>query len=105
MPITEPILLRPATAADAPAIERLAALDSSPVPDGDLLVAEVGGELRAAMRISDRAVISDPFRETAGLIALLAGRADHLAGPQGIRARLAHWEQLWHRAAVLRPSV
>ena len=43
--------------------------------------------------------------ETAGLIALLAGRADHLAGPQGIRARFAHWEQLWHRAAVLRPSV
>ena len=105
MPISDPILIRLATDADAAAIERLAALDSSPVPTGELLLAEVGGRIRAAIRIEDRAVISDPFHRTAGLVALLAERADHLAGPRGGRARLALWEQLWHRAAVLRPSV
>jgi hypothetical protein len=105
MPISEPILIRLATDADGPAIARLAALDSSPVPAGELLVAEVDGQLRAALRISDRAFIADPFRHTAGLVALLDERAEHLAGPRGIRARLALWEQLWHRGATLRPSV
>ena len=105
MPISDPILIRLATDTDAAAIERLAALDSSPVPVGELLVAEVGGHIRAAIRIHDRAVIADPFQRTAGLVALLAERADHLAGRRGVRARLALWEQLWHRAAVLRPSV
>jgi hypothetical protein len=102
----DPILIRPATERDAAAIVRLAQLDSSPAPVGALLVAEVGGELRAALRVSDHAVIADPFHRTAGVVALLAARAEHLGGhPHGIRARLAHWEQLWHRGAVLRPSV
>jgi hypothetical protein len=102
----DPILIRNATERDAEAIARLAQLDSSPAPDGALLVAEVDGELRAALRVSDHAVIADPFHRTSGVVALLAARADSLGGgPRGIRARLAHWEQLWHRAAVLRPSV
>jgi hypothetical protein len=102
----DPILIRPATERDAAAIMRLAQLDSSPAPDGALLVAEVGGELRAALRISDHAVVADPFHRTAGVVALLAARAEHLGGrPRGARARFAHWEQLWHRGAQLRPSV
>jgi hypothetical protein len=102
----DPIVIRPATAGDAAAIERLAQLDSSPVPAGDLLVAEVAGELRAALRVDDRAVIADPFVRSAGLVDLLAARADHVSGPsrQGLRARLAHWEQLWHRSAALHPT-
>jgi hypothetical protein len=102
----DPILIRPATERDAVAIARLAQLDSSPAPDGALLVAEVGGELRAALRVADHAVIADPFHRTSGLVALLAARAEHLDGaPRGRRARLAHWEQLWHRASVLHPTV
>jgi hypothetical protein len=102
----DPILIRPATERDAAAIARLAQLDSSPAPVGALLVAEVGGELRAALRVDDHAVIADPFHRTSGLVALLAARAEHLGDrPRGARARLAHWEQLWHRGAVLRPSV
>jgi hypothetical protein len=102
----DPILIRPATERDAAAIARLAELDSSPAPDGALLVAEVGGELRAALRVDDHAVIADPFHRTAGIVGLLAARADSLGTPRrGIRARLAHWEQLWHRASVLHPSV
>jgi hypothetical protein len=102
----DPILIRPATERDAAAIARLAQLDSSPAPDGALLLAEVDGELRAALRVTDHAVIADPFHRTAGVVGLLAARAESLgARPRGVRARLAHWEQLWHRAAVLRPSV
>jgi hypothetical protein len=102
----DPILIRLATERDAPAIARLAVLDSSPALDGALLVAEVGGELRAALRVEDHAVIADPFHPTAGLVGLLATRAESLGGrPRGIRSRLAHWEQMLHRGAVLRPSV
>jgi hypothetical protein len=102
---TDSVLIRTATAADAPAIERLAALDSSPVPAGDLLVAEVAGQVHAALRIADHAVIADPFEPTAGLISLLDARADQFTGGRSARTRLAHWSQLWHRATVLRPSV
>jgi hypothetical protein len=105
MPITEPILIRLATDADAAAIERLAALDSSGVPSGQLLLAEVGGELRAALRVHDEAVIADPFAPTSGLVALLSARAGHLRGRRGVRARLGLWEQLLHRATVAHPSV
>jgi hypothetical protein len=76
----DPILIRPASPADAHALERLAQLDSSTVPSGEMLVAEVAGELRAALRVGDRAVIADPFHRTAGTVALLSARADHLAG-------------------------
>jgi hypothetical protein len=103
----DPIVIRPASPSDADAIGRLAQLDSSPVPAGDLLVAEVAGELRAALRIADDAVIADPFVRTAGLVDLLAARAEHVRGTRrrGARARLTHWEQLWHRGARLRPGV
>jgi hypothetical protein len=99
------VLIRLAAPADADAIARLAALDSSPVPTGDLLLAEADGALRAALRLDDRAVIADPFARTAGLVELLDARADHLHGRRGARERLALWSQLWHRAATMRPSV
>ena len=44
----EQILIRAGTAADAPALARLAALDSAEALLGRMLVAEVDGELRAA---------------------------------------------------------
>jgi hypothetical protein len=71
--------VRVATPDDARAIARLAALDSAPTPSGRLLLAEVGGAVRAAVRVSDRAAIADPFEPTAGLVALLRARASQLA--------------------------
>jgi hypothetical protein len=67
------ITIRSARDADAGALARLAALDSSHVPSGDLLVAEVSGELVAAA--SDAGVIADPFRPTADVVDLLRLRA------------------------------
>jgi hypothetical protein len=53
-------------------LRRLAALDSQRPLAGRALVAEVAGELWAAIGIEgDRRVIADPFRRTATLIAVL----------------------------------
>ena len=70
-----PIVIRRAGTADAAALERLAALDSAHLPSGDLLVAEVDGEPRAALRIADGAFVADPFWPTAELVELLRVRA------------------------------
>ena len=81
------VTLRGATPADTQALMRLAALDSSDVPWGPLVVAEIGGELRAAISLSDRAVIADPFHPTAALVQLLRNLAEHAAGIRSSRVR------------------
>jgi hypothetical protein len=72
---TRAITIRPAYGDDQPAIVRLAALDSAPVPGGPLLLAEVEGELWAAMTLADGAVIADPFHPTQALVGLLRHHA------------------------------
>jgi hypothetical protein len=73
--MTESILtLRPAVAADADALHRLAELDSSRAPRGDVLVAEVDGTIWAALSVEDRHAIADPFRRTRDLVRLLHER-------------------------------
>jgi hypothetical protein len=69
------LTLRFASTADAEAIERLAQLDSRRAPSGPVLVAEVGGELWAALSLDDHHAVADPFRPTGELVALLAERA------------------------------
>ena len=73
------VTLRLGTAADGRALRRLAALDSSEVPAAPVIVAEVGGELRAALSLIDRTVIADPFHPTAELVKRLVKRSEHLA--------------------------
>ena len=65
------LTIRPADLADLAALDRLAALDSGSAPTGDVLVAEVGGELWAAVEIDSGAAIADPFRPSADLVELL----------------------------------
>jgi hypothetical protein len=73
------ITIRFAYPDDAAALRRLAALDSQPLPPGRLLVAEVAGELWAAVSVTGAPrAIADPFRHTAELVALLHERADRL---------------------------
>jgi hypothetical protein len=104
------ITIRTAVAEDDQALKRLAQLDGARLPHGQILLAEVDGELRAAMRISDRAYISDPFYPSRDLVALLDVRArrlrqETLTAGQRVRARLSLWTALWHRAAMTRPSL
>ena len=71
------LVIRTAADADAGALERLAKLDTAPVPAGPTLVAEVGGELVAAYGVERGERIGDPFRPTAEVLDLLEYRARH----------------------------
>lgn len=104
------ITIRRATEGDLPALRRLAQLDGARVPEGDLLVAEVDGEPRAALRVSDSAYVADPFfpsRELVGLLVLRAKRLrrDTHSRAERTRTRLALWSVLHHRAAQTRPML
>lgn len=73
------ITIRFAYPDDAAALRRLAALDSQPLPPGPLLVAEIAGELWAAVSVTGAPrAIADPFRYTSELVALLHERARRL---------------------------
>src|SRR5215208_6671647 len=84
----EAIMIRMAVSADAEALGRLAQLDSAPPPAPvPMLVAEVGGELRAALPFDGGPAIADPFQPTAELVAVLAERTRQLAQPPCRAAR------------------
>jgi hypothetical protein len=81
------VVIRPDRPGDQRGLVRLAQLDSARVPAAPLLLAEVNGELRAALSLSDNAVIADPFHRTASLLALLSMRAEQLRGASVGRPR------------------
>ena len=76
------IIIRSSTEHDSPALARLAALDSAPVPNGRALVAEVDGEMRAALPMDGSRPIADPFAETTHLVELLQAHAAALGTPR-----------------------
>lgn len=84
-----PVTLRFGFPDDAASLARLAELDSARPPADPVLLAEVGGELRAALSLRDGAVIAEPFHSTAALVELLRARAGQLTG--GGRARTRRW--------------
>jgi hypothetical protein len=73
-----PLRIRQARHADAAALERLASLDSSRAPRGDVLIAEVGDELWAAFSLEDGHHIADPLRPSADAVLMLAQRGRQL---------------------------
>jgi hypothetical protein len=81
------LTIRYATTADQFAVRRLAVLDSASPPTGDVLLAEVGDELWAALSIDTGAAIADPFRPSGDMVDLLRLRADGLAGEARGRGR------------------
>jgi hypothetical protein len=70
-PMTTALTIRRADLADLAALDRLAALDSAAAPAGDVLVAEVAGELWAALELSSGRSVADPFRRSGELVELL----------------------------------
>ena len=87
------LTLRYAVPADAEALDRLAQLDSRRAPRGLVLVAEVGGELWAAISLDDHHAVADPFRPTGELVALLVERARQLQRRD--RGRLHGLPRVW----------
>jgi hypothetical protein len=85
------LTIRHATSADEAALHRLAALDSSRVPSGELLVGELDGTLVAALSVDTGAAIADPFEHTAAIVESLRVRA---RGQDRPARRPAHFGRL-----------
>jgi hypothetical protein len=91
------LTLRCAFPDDREDLERLAELDSARPLGGEVLVAEVEGESRAALSLADGSVIADPFFPCTPLVVLLRMRAGQLTdggrrriGARRPRARRRH---------------
>jgi hypothetical protein len=83
------VSIRVANASDLPALRRVAGRDTRLLPAGDLLVAVVSGEVRAALSLRTGESVADPFHPTASLVELLRLRARHNGGHRpGTRGRL-----------------
>jgi hypothetical protein len=79
----EPVALRLAACSDLDALERLAELDTRPLPPGPHLVAEREGRIDAALSLSSGETIADPFRPTGELVSVLRCHA----GPPPVARR------------------
>jgi hypothetical protein len=85
-PATEPpdtaaaLTIRWARDEDALAVEQLAGLDGADPPPGAVLIAELDGELIAALPVTGGRPIANPFRPAAGIVRLLEFHADQLNG-------------------------
>jgi hypothetical protein len=77
---------------DSAALRALAALDSAEPIAEPALVAEAGGEIRAALSLADGAIVADPFVSTEHLVVLLQVHAAQIGDPiwnRGRRSRSA----------------
>src|SRR3954469_25732407 len=100
VPSSVDVVIRHARPDEADALATLAQLDSSRAPRGDVLVADVQGELWAAVSVDDGHAVATPFRPSGELTFRLIGRARGLrrAGrhttrrPRGGRPRLTRAE-------------
>ena len=72
------LTVRPAAASDADALRLLAALEGVNMPTGDVLVAQLGGDVVAALPLDGGRPIADPFRHSAELVEMLKLRARQL---------------------------
>jgi hypothetical protein len=98
---TEAVLARRADARDAVRIGELARLDDKRVPAGPFLVAEVSGEIVAAVSLATGTVVADPFRLTGDSVAILRLRAAQVAQSGDLAARPRPRHQSYGGAAAL----
>jgi hypothetical protein len=77
------VTIRSAGADDRRLLRRLAALDSTDAPVGDVLLAEVDGEARVALELRTGRFVADPFHASEEVRALLAVRSQGLASKVG----------------------
>jgi hypothetical protein len=80
------VTVRLAEPADESYLRRLAALDSSRLPSGPLLVGELGGSIQAAAPVNGGRSIANPFVRTAELVSLLELRAAQLRAQGAVQA-------------------
>jgi hypothetical protein len=75
---TQTLTIRYAGWADTDAVSVLAELDDQPIAGPEILVAEVGGAIVAALALTCGTVAADPFRRTTAAVDLLRLRAEQL---------------------------
>jgi len=92
------LTIRRAVPADATALARLAALDSAQDLQGEVIVAEVAGEVWAARSLADGRVLRDPFRATSEAAALRELRAAYLRRDLPLRRDRSR-RRVTHRAS------
>jgi hypothetical protein len=81
------LTIRWAEPEDADRLAILAELDQSAIPPPPLLLGFVADELWVAASIRTGAVVSDPFRPSADVAALVLERGRHLTVPESKRPR------------------
>lgn len=98
------VVIRIARSVDTPALRRLSELDSRPTSPHSL-VAEIDGEVLAALPLDGGSAAADPFRPTAQLVAMLELRASQLRGTGTVPKRRLRriWSALRHSTA--RPAM
>jgi hypothetical protein len=79
------ITIRRSDVDDVAALHDLAALDSRHAPADPVLLAEVDGNLRAAVSLRDGALVAEPFTDTRTITPLLITRAEQLLGEGRVR--------------------
>ncbi|HXG77575.1 MAG TPA: hypothetical protein VNJ53_13500 [Gaiellaceae bacterium] len=88
--LDEAVVIRLRRAGDERALAELAQLESRPLPEGPLVVAELDGSLVAALPLAGREpALADPFRPTRELVGLLEVRRRQLRTGVARRARVA----------------
>ena len=82
MDMENTLLIRTARPEDAADLFRLASLDDARSIDADhALVAELAGDIVAAIDVLEQRPIADPFRPTGAYVDLLRMRAEQVAAP------------------------
>jgi hypothetical protein len=104
MSTTDDITIRRANPADGDALVRLAGRDSQHLPSDEFMLAEVGGELWAAVGVTTGQLVADPFRPSGEVAEFLRVRAERardqvvVARPAPPLLRLARRAVAWSRA-------
>jgi hypothetical protein len=83
------ISIRRAVEADRPVVDRLATIDSQPHLSGDVLLAEVEGEVWAAVELASGRTVADPLRPSVAAARLARERATPLSRDRRPRRRPA----------------
>ena len=92
---TASLVIRPATSADTADLDRLAALDSARPLAGEVMLAHVDGDVRAAVSLETGRSVADPVYPSLELLPLRRAAA-------GERPR----RRTWRRAArAARPAI
>src|SRR5262249_20240528 len=86
MSVMNSVTIRHIGPGDVEALRRLSAMDSKREPTGEIIVADVDGELWAATSVDDQHTVAAPFHPPALLVRLLAERAGQLRDPGRRRA-------------------